>query len=174
MAYRTAAQAMNAIRGAQNRAAGAYFEEQIKAACAEYRKLQYADIDKTPEPTRQLTKMDEKGQFRACYEKKAQPDFKGTLMGGRSVVFEAKFTSTGKIKQEAVTQQQEESLDRHEGLGAVCFVLVAFGMNDIRRVPWSMWKQMKQELGRRYITPEDWQQFKIRQKNGILDFLHRY
>ncbi len=174
MAYRTTAQAVNAIRGAQNRAAGEYFEGLIKAACAEYRKWQYADIDKTPEPTRQLTKMDEKGQFRACYEKKAQPDFKGTLMGGRSVVFEAKYTGSGKMKQDVVLPQQAESLDRHEGLGAVCFILVAFGMNDIRRIPWETWKRMKQELGRKYITPDDWRIYKIRQKNGIWDFLHRY
>ena len=173
-AAKTARQARNAIQGAQNRAAGEFFEGMIKAACQRYREMEAADIDKTPEPTKQLTKMDERGQFRACYEKKAQPDFKGTLAGGRSIVFEAKFTSTGKMKQDVVMKQQADSLDRHEKLGAVCFVIVGFGVNDVRRIPWELWKRMKEELGRKYITPEDWRKYTVKQKRGIWDFLYRY
>lgn len=162
---------MNALRGAQNRAAGQYFEESIEAACTFYRLQGTADIDKTPEPTKQLTKVDRYGRFTACYEKKAQPDFKGTLAGGRSVVFEAKFTSTGQMKQSVVLPQQEESLDRHEKLGAVCFVLAAFGLGDCYKVPWAVWREMKARYGRKYITPEDVQEYKVTQRRGIIDFL---
>lgn len=166
--------ALAQIRGAQNRAAGSYFEGLIRNACNRYRETGYADIDKTPEPTKQLTKMDRRGQFTACYEKRAQPDFNGTLTGGRSIVFEAKFTNTGKMKQDVVLPQQAESLDRHESLGAICFVVAGFGMNVVYRVPWYVWKRMKEELGRKYMTPDDWPKFRVKQKRGIIDFLGIY
>lgn len=177
MAVRTAKSGPDALaqlRGAQNRAAGEYFEGMIKNACSRYREMGYADIDKTPEPTKQLTKMDGHGKFTACYEKRAQPDFKGTLAGGRSVVFEAKFTSTGRMKQDVVLPQQAESLDRHESLGALCFIVAAFGMNNVYRIPWERWKRMKEELGRKYMTAQDWPRFKVKQERGILDFLYTY
>ena len=81
-----AARAKRAMQGAQNKAAGRYFEQIIGAACSYYRDNGIADIDKTPEPTKQLTGKNSKGQFTACYEKRAQPDFKGTLLGGKIVV----------------------------------------------------------------------------------------
>lgn len=162
---------LNAARGAQNRAAGMQFEEQIKAACAWYERAGAASIEKTPEPTKQLTKMDGYGRFSACYEKRAQPDFKGTLAGGRSVVFEAKYTSSGKMKDSAVTQEQERALNRHEKLGAVCFVLVAFGLADVYRVPWKVWRTMKEEYGRKYIMKTDVERYRVRWSRGIMRFL---
>lgn len=164
------ADALNALRGAQNRAAGKYFEEAIDAACRYYRLRGLADIDKTPEPMRPTQSLG-KGRYIAFYEKKAQPDFKGTLAGGRSIVFEAKFTATNKMKQEAVLPQQVEALDRHARLGAVCFILVAFGLNDCYRVPWEAWKDMKDRYGRKYVTPDDLQEYKVRRRQGILQFL---
>lgn len=162
------------MRGARSRAVGAWFEGQIAAACNHYISKGHAVIYKTPEPTKQLSKMDRNGRFTACYEKKAQPDFEGTLKTGRSVIFEAKYTSAGQIKHDAVTATQETHLNFHSRLGAVCFVLVAFGPNDIYRIPWETWEGMKRIYGRKYIKPEDVQEYRVHQRKGILDFLELY
>lgn len=167
----TAEEYVKAARGYRNREYGEMFEKIIEKTCGWYRENGIADIEKTPEPTKQLSKPNERGRFIACYEKKAQPDFKGTIRGGRSVVFDAKYTAVGKIKQTAVLPQQWESLDRHEKLGASCFVLVGFGMRDVRRVQWEKWKRMKEELGRKYMTAEDWPETRVFFTNGMPNFL---
>lgn len=103
-------------------------------ACGYYRAIGLAAIDKTPEPMRVLRPL-ENGQFVACFAKKAQPDFEGTLSSGRSVMFEAKTTRTGKIDQSAVTKEQGDYLDAHGAMNALCFVVVSFG--DVYAVvPW--------------------------------------
>lgn len=163
--------AMNAIRGAQNRAAGKNFEALIETACRAYRRQGIADIDKTPEPTRQLGRMDRTGRFSACYEKRAQPDFKGTIKGGKSVVFEAKHTSTGKMSRNVVLEQQAASLDMHESLGAWCFVLIGFGLDEYYRIPWQVWKSMKSIYGRQYVKPEDIEEYRVGVVNGLPQFL---
>ena len=167
-------QVRNAIQGAQNREAGKMFERQIEDACDHYRATGAADIEKTPEPIRQLGKKDGAGRFMACYEKRAQPDYKGTLEGGRSIVFEAKHTSTEKMEQKVVLEQQAQALDRHEKLGAACFVIVSFGLTDFYRVPWKAWKNMKDAYGRQYIRKEDVEQYRVKRAGGLIDFLRRY
>ena len=52
-----------------------------------------------------------------------QPDYKGTLRNGFSIVFEAKHTDTDRIKRAVITDEQEKRLDKHLALGAECFVL---------------------------------------------------
>lgn len=162
---------MNAIRGARNRAAGEHFEMLIKAACEMYRRRGIADIDKTPEPIRQLGKMDRSGRFMACYEKRAQPDFKGTINGGESVVFEAKYTSTDKMSKNVVLEQQADSLDNHQSLGAWCFILISFGCGEYFRIPWDAWKDMKARYGRQYVKPDDIEEYRVRVVNNIPHFL---
>ena len=98
-----------ALRGKQNRAAGALFEQMIDAACRYYRQAGIAEIEKTPEAMKPLGHQNGKGQFLACYVKKAQPDFKGTLKGGCSIVFEAKITSADKIQQSVVLEQPADN-----------------------------------------------------------------
>lgn len=163
----------NAVRGARNRAAGKLFEQVIKDACDRYRQEGKAEIDKTPEPIRQLGGMDRNGRFQACYERRAQPDFKGTLNDGQSVVFEAKFTSANRIGQDVVLPQQAEALDRHMKLGAECFILVGFGLDDCYSVPWMVWRDMKEYFGRKYVTPKDLREreFAVQYQGGVLRFL---
>jgi len=161
-----------ALRGKQNRTAGALLEEIINTACQYYKENSIAEIDKTPEVMKPLGHQNGKGQFLACYVKKAQPDFKGTLKGGRSVVFEAKFTSSDKMQQSVVMEKQEEALERHQKLGAQCFILISFKFRKFYRVPWEVWQDMKRIYGRKYIKPEDIPQYEIKFLNGLLDFLH--
>ena len=83
---------MAQIRGKQARVAGGYFENIISASCDYYLSRGLAKIEKTPEPMKPLGAKNRKGQFLACYTKQAQPDYGGTLKGGRSIYFEAKHT----------------------------------------------------------------------------------
>lgn len=109
-------------QGMVNRAQGKLFEERIDAALAYYDRLGLASVEKTPEPMRPLKRLSE-GRFVAVFEKPAQPDYKGTLQGGRAVVFEAKHTTTGQMEQSRVTEAQAKRLEHHQELGALCFVV---------------------------------------------------
>ena len=71
---------------------GQYFEQRLDSTFDYYRERGYAEIEKTPEPMK-VIKPEGNGRFLACYTKKAQVDYKGTLKGGRTVLFEAKFTA---------------------------------------------------------------------------------
>lgn len=160
----------NAIRGKRNRDSGEYFEQLISASCRYYDGTGKAYITKTPEPMKPIRQTGS-GRFEAFFEKKAQPDFKGTLAGGRAVAFEAKHTETGRMLQSAVNYEQEKQLDRHEQMGALCFVLVSFDFRLFYRVPWDIWRSMKQHYGHKYITPEEAAPYRLRYINGVLDFL---
>lgn len=159
-------------KGLQSRIAGESFEGIIEASLEWYKIRGTAHIEKTPEPMKPLSKPNRKGQFLACYTKEAQPDFKGTLDGGRSVVFEAKHTDNDRIKQDRVTEQQGDALENHHRLGAVAFVLVSFGLQDFYRVPWTVWRDMKAVFGRKYIKPEEIEIFRVPYMAGVVKLLN--
>lgn len=163
----------NAIRGRNNRAAGKAFEEIIEAACDKYFHQGIADIKKTPEPMKILESIG-KGRFIATFEKKAQPDFKGTLQGGTSIVFDAKNTTADEISQSVVSDEQERELNAHATLGGKCFIIVSFDFRAFYRIPWGVWREMKGIYGRKYITPEDIGEYRVVFQNGILDFLRAF
>lgn len=159
------------MTGRRSRAAGELWENMIDAACRHYRLKGFAEIIKTPEPMKPLGPKNGKGQFLACYTKQAQPDYKGTLKGGRAVVFEAKHTDGDRMQQSVISPEQEKQLDRHAALGAECFVMVSFGFQQFFKVPWEVFRDMKARYGRKYITPEDVQQYRVRYIGGVLQFL---
>lgn len=66
------------------KARGAQFEQRLGESFAYYAQRGYAIIEKTPEPMHP-TKSLGNGKFIAYYEKQAQPDYKGTVKGGRAV-----------------------------------------------------------------------------------------
>lgn len=162
------------FRGAKSRAQGQTFENQIDAACEYYKQIRTAAIDKTPEPMKVLFPLEGKaGQFVACFSKKAQPDYMGTLCTGRAVKFEAKSTRSGKMTQNRVTDEQAKYLNEHYIMGALCFVVVSFG-TVFGCIPWKDWVYMKQIFGRKYITAEDIKgtSYEIKfNKRGVLAFL---
>ena len=121
---------MAQIRGKQARVAGGYFENIISASCDYYLSRGLAKIEKTPEPMKPLGAKNRKGQFLACYTKQAQPDYGGTLKGGRSIYFEAKHTDDERIEQRRLTQEQQDDLEAHHKLGAIAFVLVSVSLTD--------------------------------------------
>lgn len=159
------------IQGKRNRAMGLKFEDIVNEACEHYKSLDIAYIEKTPEPMRVIGIINRKlGHFKAIFQKQAQPDYKGTMNGGQSVVFEAKSTSAERIEQNAVTEEQWEALDKHEAMGAWAFVLVQLG-NRFYRVRWSDWKNMKQLFGHKYMNAADLEPYEVEYRSGVICFI---
>lgn len=158
------------MNGLRSKVAGEYWERMIEAACNHYRNEGQAEILKTPEPMRPIKPLGQ-GKFVAYYEKMAQPDYKGTVAGGRAVVFEAKHTDSDRLQRSVVSSEQEKQLDRHEALGADCFVLVSFRFEEYFKIPWAVFRDMKEHFGRKYITPADLKEYEVKYIGGVLEFL---
>lgn len=158
------------IQGKRNRAEGKEFEKRIDESFSYCRARGSALIDKTPEPVKILERMNN-GQFKCCYDKKAQPDYKGTLKGGRAVMFEAKYTSGDRITGDRVTDTQADYLNQAAALGAFCYILAGFSSWNVYKIPWEIWRDMKAYFGRKYITEKDpeLQQYKV--KTGSFGYL---
>lgn len=162
------------IQGKRNRTQGLKFEEIIDEACEHYRTMGLAYIEKTPEPMKVIKVLDRRlGRFVAVFTKAAQPDYKGTMAGGQSIVFEAKHTESDRIKQDAITEDQWKALDLHEAMGAITFVLVALDMS-YYRVPWQKWKTMKQDCGHKYMNAADLHPYTLGTWPGHLRFLEKH
>lgn len=162
-------QLKNRTRGKRAKAVGASFENMIERSCIRYRSKGIAHIQKTPEPFRIVGV---KGKYAYGFiEKQAQPDFTGTLKGGRSIVFEAKHTNTTNIPFDRISIQQEKELDIHEKLGAITFVLITFSFKTFYSVPWKDWKQLKESIGKKSVNEKDLGRYEIQEVNGLVNFL---
>lgn len=151
-------------------AVGKSFEELIIYQCREYQKHDIAMIDKTPEPFLVL-KRTKDGLFSGRFTgSKAQPDFQGTIKGGRSVILEAKYTSKDRMRQDVLTDTQAELLEIHQRLGALCLVVCSISGKNFS-VPYNVWSNMKGLYGRKYVTVEDLQKYECGGK--FIDFLGR-
>lgn len=159
-------------RGAVNKAMGKMFEQRLDGAFAYYETHGMAIVEKTPEPIRAYKDLKD-GRFLAVYTKKAQPDYKGVIKGGRAVMIEAKFTLTDRFTQDRVTPGQAEYMTKNEALGARCYVIVGFVAGGVYRIPWSVWSNMKDHFGRKYVKETDLQGYRVKTaKNGALLVLH--
>ena len=150
-------------QGRRAKYAGERFENMISAACNYYRSQNIADIEKTPEPMRPLKPYGDRrrGQYVAVFTKKAQNDYKGILNGGRCIAFEAKHTDADKIEASAVSDRQAELLENYEKMGASCFVLVSFKFEQFYRIPWSVWRDMKDIYGHKHLKRSEIQDYEI-------------
>ncbi len=161
------------LQGKINRELGKNFEEQVEAICEVYELNNLARIEKTPEPMKILQHI-ENGRFEAVFTKSAQPDFKGTLKGGRTVVFDAKFTENDRITFSALSDFQRNTLLTYNNLDAIAFVLVGFGDGKVYKIDINIWDNMKEKFGRKYIKQEELDELGFgvtKTKNGIMDFL---
>lgn len=158
-------------RGLQSKRAGEHFEKLISESLKWYKNKGVAFVEKTPEPMRPLRQPNRQGQFLACYIKSGQPDFKGTLIGGRAVVFEAKHTDSDRIDQSRLTSEQAESLSTHYSLGAAAFVLISVRLQDFFRVPWEVWRDMKDIYGHKHMKLTELEQFRVQYIAGVLKLL---
>lgn len=160
------------LQGKVSRDSGNFFEAIITDACRFYENKGICVIEKTPEPMRILKPYDRrKGQFVACFEKQAQPDFKGALMDARMVIFDAKHTDTGQIRRAVVTAEQEECFERYMKMGALCFLVISLGFEEYFRVPWVIFRDMKDIYGHKYMDRKDMACYQISYNNGLLRFL---
>lgn len=155
-----------------NNAQGHFFESYIKAACRIYQDNERAEIEKTPEPFR-VTKKHRDGTFTGRFTALAQPDFIGTLNGGRAICFEAKYTTTDRMKRSVLTDTQMKTLESHSKLGAVTGVCI--GIQDkFFFIPLEVWQDMKKIYGRQYLTAEDIEQYRVKFTGAVmfLDYIH--
>lgn len=155
------------VIGRRSKASGAIFERWLEDACAFYLRVGLARIEKTPEPFH-ITGKEKNGTIRGYYEKKGQPDYKGVLSDGTCIMFEAKHTDSGRIKQNVITDAQWESLDDYERFGARCYVVVSLGLVKFYRVPWRTWKRMKELFGHKFMTERDLEPYKLRGKQRVI------
>ena len=150
------------IIGRNSKKTGETFETWISTACKFYLNKGFAHIEKTPEPFH-ITGKDMNGVVRGYYEKKGQPDYKGILCDGTGIMFEAKHTDSDRIKQSVITETQWESLDIYEQFGAHCYVMVSIRLESFFRVPWSVWKNMKELFGHKYMNETELEAHRIGQ-----------
>ena len=150
------------IIGRNSKKSGETFERWISTACKFYLNKGFAHIEKTPEPFH-ITGKDMNGVVRGYYEKKGQPDYKGILCDGTGIMFEAKHTDSDRIKQSVITETQWESLDIYEQFGAHCYVMVSIRLESFFRVPWSVWKNMKELFGHKYMNETELEAHRIGQ-----------
>lgn len=106
-----------------NNAQGHDFEKAIEWACVLYARTGTAWIEKTPEPFLVMSKGKSGGVFQGRFTARAQPDFQGTVAGGRSIVFEAKYTTTDRLRRDALTEKQMEALEQHGRIRGYRFCL---------------------------------------------------
>ncbi|MGO5158712.1 MULTISPECIES: Holliday junction resolvase RecU [unclassified Bilifractor] len=161
------------LTGRRSRASGEMFERWIDSACAYYRELGIAHIQKTPEPVRILKPYGERrtGQFVACFKKQAQPDFKGCLCDGTAIMFDAKHTDSDRINQTVVTEEQTSDLNEFEKMGAHVYILVGIGMENFYRVPWDVWKNMKELFGHKHMDRTDLEPYRLKEAGTTILFL---
>ena len=161
------------LQGKINHALGENFETIVEEICNYYEINNLAKIEKTPEPMKVLKHIDN-GAFKATFTKAAQPDFKGCIKGGRTVVFDAKYTSADRVRYQILSDYQREVLLQYHDLGAISFVLVGFSTGEIYKIGIETWNNMKQIFGRKYILKQELEEKSLivnKNKNGISDFL---
>jgi recombination protein U len=153
-------------QNAVNNAQGQMLERYIKAACEVYSRSGRAAVDKTPEPFR-VTGKERNGIFTGRFTAHAQPDFRGTLHGGRSICFEAKYTSADRLKRGILTDTQISALALHAELGAKAGVCAGMG-DKFYFIPWDVWRNMKERYGRQYVTAEDIEPYRVKFAGAVM------
>ena len=70
-------------------------------------------------------------------------------------------------------QGQPDYMNKHQLLGARCYVVIGFATGNVYRFPWEDWCNMKEIFGRKYVTEQDnLQRYKVdRSWNGKLILL---
>ena len=158
----------------RSNAQGRLHENLIEVGCRYYKQIGRAKVEKMPEPFRVVSK-GKYGAGRALvhFIAHAEPDFVGCLAGGRCIAFEAKYTSTERMRAEVITPTQAAALNDYEDRGAVAAVCA--GIGDYAYItPWRAFRDMKKHYGHAYITREDVCDYQVSMRNGILflDYIH--
>lgn len=158
------------MQGKRAKNNGKMFEQLIESACKVYRNQGRANINKTPEPLKPIGVL-RGGQFRAVYDKRGQPDFLGTLAGGKSIMIEAKHTSSTNLRFDSVLRHQARQLALTDILGGIAGILVSFSMERFYYIPYKVWETLENNLGKKSFNEKDVASYAVNTKNGFIDFL---
>ena len=162
----------------KSRAEGKTFEEALERGCSFYLENGTAFIVKVPENRKVVGRTGGRTSMMLCVnDKKSQPDFVGTLKGGRSIAFEAKHTDKGRIDYTKVTDYQREQLRKHQDMGADCYVAVGFSsdydengkkyassfdfngeIEAVFFIPFNVWENMQTLVGHNWFSLNDGRQ----------------
>lgn len=159
------AKARQRYRNRQSNGFGKNFERFVTMACDFYKREGLADISKVDEPFR-VIRLLKNGKFEGRFIRKANPDFEGTVRGGRSICFECKYTSKDKILQSVITKKQAEVLDRKYRLGGLVGVCCGIG-NRYFYVPWEIWSDMEGIWGKKSVTASNLRKYEVPFRQGI-------
>jgi recombination protein U len=152
--------------GRRNRENGREFERRVEASLERLAELGAAYVTKNAEAVRILRNLGG-GRYVVVYASNGEPDYKGVLRGGKCVVLEAKYSGTAKTAQSRVYPNQAAALERYAELGAKCYVLAGYADGSVYRVPWEVWREMKERFGRKYVTAADLKRYRVRLEDGI-------
>ena len=94
------------------------------------------------------------------------------LKVGGSIVFEAKHTNTTNIPFGHVANHQKQSLKRHDELGAEAFILVAFKLDNIYKIPIRDWLELEKTIGKKSLNEKDLSEYKIEKNKGLIEFIN--
>lgn len=156
-------------RAAMSNGRGRQFESMIEGACRGYKAHGKAKIEKMPEPFRCMKKNIQQHTATVRFTAHAEPDYIGCLIGGKSIVFEAKYTDTSRMHQDAVTKAQAASLDKYMALGAQTNVCIGI-QDEYFMIPWRVFSNMKKLYGRKYVTAADVMAYRVK-FDGTVRFL---
>lgn len=156
----------------QSRDLGREFEALLERSFDALEAMGYLSVEKTPEPIKILSARDKYGHFTACFVKKSQSDFGGTLAGGRSFRAEAKCTTTDRINQSVVREDQVDYLRHHDRLGAVSMVILGFlspaGAANVYALPFTVWDSIFALLRRKHVLEADLTPWRVAVEGGML------
>lgn len=160
------AKALERYRNRQSNGYGKNFERFVEMGCDFYKRKGLADISRIDESFR-VIKLKKGGRFEGQFTRNANPDFEGTLKGGKSICFECKYTSKDRIRQSVVTDYQAKVLDRKFELGGVSGVLCGI-QERYFFVPWPVWKDMANIFGKKSVGADDISHYEVHFANGIM------
>lgn len=73
-----------------------------------------------------------------------------------------------------MTERQADLLENYEKMGASCFVLVSFKFEQFFRIPWSVWRDMKEIYGHKHLKRSEISEYEIGLNYlGVLEFLKK-
>jgi recombination protein U len=157
--------ALQRYRNRQSNGFGKNFERFVEMGCDFYKRKGLADISRIDESFR-VIKLKQGGKFEGQFTRNANPDFEGTLKGGKSICFECKYTSKDRIRQSVVTDYQAEVLDRKFELGGISGVLCGI-QERYFFIPWPVWKGMENKFNKKSVSADDLEKYEVYFNNGI-------
>lgn len=112
--------------------------------------------------------------FIATFAKSAQPDYKGTLAGGRAIVLEAKSCASDRINKSMVLDTEIAELKTHAGLGALSGVIAESQRTGrVYFFPCSLFANMEDITGYKHIKFVQAEAFELPEELGRAETIRK-